>query len=519
MNKKPDKKPTTQSNTKAKPTVNVKAKVTTTKTATNAKTTSKTLIKTKETAATNAKTKPLEKNENILIKETAQSKPEMSETDKKLHKSATIIQKYWRRYHAKKVYLKIKSEKAEYEDKMRTLEQEAFLQMVKYEQEKEEKKRLKMLKEKQEKQKDEKRRKKFLEMAYDGNLQEMKFIIDEYSRELNTRDNMEQAQKKALIFKLIESKDPNNNSALSEASSSGNAEVVKFLLSSGADPNSRGSFNRTPLWRAAFASHLEASQVLLENGADPRLYANEGQRPLDVATDKNLIDLLQNWKIELTERMINQMRKANEQNAKEQMKSLDTLCKNAQNEYENAKKDFELIKTQLYKCNAELQRLHDEYLLNEKLYGELIETKENEKTDLKLKFEIMRETMVKKRMAYKEILNDSKKEKKQLKKDLMNNNNVNTNKNDDNNDSDNDNSDEDEVEEGVTKINIKEIDDIILRDLSGLVSKSNKWPLIIDQNDQACTFLRYRDTNYINCFDTKNMQMDRFRLALIGAIR
>ena len=70
------------------------------------------------------------------------------------------------------------------------------------------------------------------------------------------------------------------------------------------------------------------------------------------------------------------------------------------------------------------------------------------------------------------------------------------------------------------KINIREIDDMILRDLSGLIKNSlNKWPLLIDENDLASTFLRYRDTNYVNCLDTAAMKSESFRLALIGAIR
>ncbi len=39
----------------------------------------------------------------------------------------------------------------------------------------------------------------------------------------------------------------------------------------GADPNSRGEFQRTPLWRAAFLGHAEVVPVLLEGGADPRI--------------------------------------------------------------------------------------------------------------------------------------------------------------------------------------------------------------------------------------------------------
>ena len=507
------KKPVAKKTTMPAPVVATKGKTSTT---------AKTTIK-KTTVATNSKTP--QKSNNLTIPQKAENKIgtdkgqtqtqtqvpvkiEMDEATKKRHNSAITIQKYWRRHGAKHIINSMKKEKEEYENKIKTLEHEAFLQMIKQEQEKEERKREKMMKEKQEKLRQEKRRKKFLEVAFDGNVEELKFIINEFTQELNSRSELDASQKKSLIFKLIDSKDPNNNTALSEASASGNVEIIRFLLSKSADPNSIGAYNRTPLWRSAFASHLEASQILLENGADPRLYTSDGQRPIDVATNESVKKLLENWNITLTERMLQQIKLATEANIKEQLKSLDAICLSAEKEYENSKKDFEQIKTRLFNCNQELNRLHDEYLLNEKMYGDLIEIKEAEKVDLKIKFENARENMVKKRIKYRETLFDSNKEKKMLKKDLTKNVEALS-----------DYDDEDDDNEAVTRMNIKEIDDMILRDLSGLISKSDKWPLIIDQNDQACTFLRYRDCNYINCFDTKNMQMDRFRLALIGSIR
>lgn len=43
----------------------------------------------------------------------------------------------------------------------------------------------------------------------------------------------------------------------------GHVDAIKFLLERGADPNKRGQFMRTPLYRAAFAGHLEACEVIL----------------------------------------------------------------------------------------------------------------------------------------------------------------------------------------------------------------------------------------------------------------
>lgn len=58
--------------------------------------------------------------------------------------------------------------------------------------------------------------------------------------------------------------------------------TIKHLIELGADPNSRGQFQRTPLYRAAFAGHLDCCEMLLQSGADPRLYASDGQTPADV---------------------------------------------------------------------------------------------------------------------------------------------------------------------------------------------------------------------------------------------
>lgn len=64
----------------------------------------------------------------------------------------------------------------------------------------------------------------------------------------------------------------------------GHVESVKYLLELGADPNSRGQFNRTPLYRSAFAGHMDCCEMLLQNGGDPRLYAEDGQNPENVCT-------------------------------------------------------------------------------------------------------------------------------------------------------------------------------------------------------------------------------------------
>jgi len=46
-----------------------------------------------------------------------------------------------------------------------------------------------------------------------------------------------------------------------------------------------------------------------------------------------------------------------------------------------------------------------------------------------------------------------------------------------------------------------------------------RWPLIVDTSGQAATFLRYRDTNYINALSPRDVEPERIRLSILGALR
>ncbi|XP_041359305.1 IQ motif and ankyrin repeat domain-containing protein 1-like [Gigantopelta aegis] len=76
----------------------------------------------------------------------------------------------------------------------------------------------------------------------------------------------------------------------------------------------------------------------------------------------------------------------------------------------------------------------------------------------------------------------------------------------------------DEKEPEVTVIKIKQLASAI-KDPDGKMKAAKKWPLLIDKTENAGTFLRYTNSNYMQAISQKDMAPETLRKALIGAIR
>lgn len=105
---------------------------------------------------------------------------------------------------------------------------------------------------------------KLIEAAFDGRHKDVERLLGEGA--------------------LMEARDRNGYSALSEASIAGQTVVVGVLLRALADPNSRANDGRTPLHRAAFHGWQTVISLLLDNGADPMIKDESGSSAADLGS-------------------------------------------------------------------------------------------------------------------------------------------------------------------------------------------------------------------------------------------
>lgn len=79
--------------------------------------------------------------------------------------------------------------------------------------------------------------------------------------------------------------------AMTGAVTSGHAEIVKWLLENGAEPNYRYSNNYSPFLNAAANGHLEILKLLQSHGADLHAKTNDGKNALAYAEERKHADV------------------------------------------------------------------------------------------------------------------------------------------------------------------------------------------------------------------------------------
>jgi len=71
----------------------------------------------------------------------------------------------------------------------------------------------------------------------------------------------------------------------------GKVDIVKTLLSSGANINISDNYGRTPLYIASMKGHIDVIKTLLSSGANINI-ADNGRTPLYIASDNGHIDVI-----------------------------------------------------------------------------------------------------------------------------------------------------------------------------------------------------------------------------------
>ena len=174
---------------------------------------------------------------------------------------AVAIQSVFRGYQARRDVNTRKEElskKKAYDEEMNKMRQAAFLMEVEFERKEEAKRRKAAEIERKRKATEAKLLKDMLEASFDGEVDDLKALVDQGGDP--------------------ECSDNHGNTCLSEAAAGGDAATVEFLVSvSKVDPNSKGEFGRTPLWRACFMGKADVISVLLAAGADPRIPNESGE--------------------------------------------------------------------------------------------------------------------------------------------------------------------------------------------------------------------------------------------------
>ncbi|XP_059496896.1 IQ motif and ankyrin repeat domain-containing protein 1-like isoform X3 [Stegostoma tigrinum] len=347
-------------------------------------------------------------------------------------KSAIIIQCACRQYLARKERIKRLKAKENYEELMEQLQREAFVALVKREQEAAAREREKEEKERKLRQEEQKRRTRMLEAAFDGDVDEMKALLNE------------------------------------------------------------GAYGRTPLYRAAFGGHLAALEMLLQYGGDPRICADDGIIPEEIASTDAVIKILHEWDISTTVALVEKMASERQRISAAEKKLKLEETNRIQNQVSEITKELAQYQHELQKAYCELNKRITEH--------DKCVRKNMSKTDITLQaIHDAEELLAEKRAAVARAEDKLSFAKLELREKLQR-------------------------EASLTKpigalCHIRELDDVLLKDIGDKIKQDGRWPLIIDRSGQASTFLRYRDTNFYDALNPGHMQPEVLRLGLLGAIR
>eukprot|EP00928_Gymnodinium_smaydae_P023272 TRINITY_DN19270_c0_g1_i1.p1 TRINITY_DN19270_c0_g1~~TRINITY_DN19270_c0_g1_i1.p1 ORF type:complete len:580 (-),score=184.07 TRINITY_DN19270_c0_g1_i1:255-1994(-) len=296
----------------------------------------------------------------------------------------------------------------------------------------------------------------------------------------------------------VDAKNRRGVTALSEAACGGAETVVRLLLQQRWNPNCAGEFGRTPLWRASYHGHTEVLNILLSHGGDPRVANDEGEFPVDVAPSEAVSGLLRSWDVTRTDALIEQYEAwiraetlAAERFQAEALKSVEA-------ELEAAKAHFYAEQRELAHLKAELRRRITEHdlALSEGSPAQMMQglRRACETTETRLDAASGRAAAAQRRL-------DAANVRRLVAAEAYG-------------------AEEERGEEAAGRaVQVRDLHDVLLRDVGDRIARGEKWPLVIDASDCAAKFLQYSGNAVLNCWDADEMSPEHVRRALLSMIR
>ncbi|XP_062045383.1 IQ motif and ankyrin repeat domain-containing protein 1 [Lepus europaeus] len=420
----------------------------------------------------------------------ALSPPEPTAEDR----AARVIQGALRQHLARRELARRKQQRQEYEERMEKLQREAFVAAVLREQAAARRRREQEEAEQRERREELQRRGRLLDAAFDGDVGEMRAVLEEVeqllTREGVGHDEEGAARRLQRRVALVECEDRHGNTPLSEAAAGGQPRAIQLLAELGANPNSKGAFGRTPLYRAAFGGHLEAVQLLLRLGADPRVHADDGSTPEQVASLEAVAGVLRSWDLSLTEAMLQNMEAEHQRRARETQTQQQAEATRMARQLQRLAQEQQRCHKELQQAYCELGRRIAEHDACERRraastepWAQAVKDAEARVDRLRQQAQEAEETLALARLELREQAQ------------------------------------EDEAAAPGLRCQVTELHDVLLKDVGDRIRADGRWPLVIDPSGQAATFLRYQDTNYLDTVNPEHLRPERVRLALLGALR
>lgn len=304
--------------------------------------------------------------------------------------------------------------------------------------------------------------------------------------------------KEEMVLKFLEKGLPVDAAAqgitpLSEAAAAGKTELLQLLLDRKANPNSRGEFNRTPLWRAAYSNRSSILPLLLEAGADPRLRDEHGQGPGDVCNEDtwHIWDHRRCWDLDLerTDELLEDYDSYLSQLRIQELRRQSEEMHDVEEAYEVCLKKHQAAQMIFAKAKMQMR-------LREKEWGQKLAAGHKDALEACASadqaLQQAEETAEEARRSFDQAALARLAAAEQC---------------------------------GVTlavagrDVPVRELNNVLLRDLGERIALSSRWPLVIDPENIAQKLIQYSGCSLLNFFYPSDMEAERLRLSLLSMLR